>query len=231
MKIRYKISIIVAVVSMVLFLVIPVMSTPIICEDKILYQDDCWSYLDGKYKTIPVVSYFLKISDYKGLGMTVENFQAKTLSVSSIEGKLISHMEIDTATSTIIYKCMALENGEDIFVNIENPTIDDIDNNRCSSFDTEHLKSRDELRCEQIGGNPNHLEYDGCVLQPIVCDDSSDFFTNEKECLTNYELCKDLGGNIVESLSCRDSVRAEYEQLGKPAPCDFRGPAGCEFPK
>ena len=204
----------------------------LICEDKLLNSDQCHKYLNEKYKAIPVVSHFLKISDYQGLGMEVENFKVTKVMASTIEDKLVSHMEIDTETSTIIYKCVALEDNEDVFVEIENPTIEDIDNNRCHSFDTEHLKSGEELRCEQIGGNPNHPEYEGCVLPSVICgyDPGDDSISNDEENCeqTSHEMCKDLGGKVVKNLSCRESAREQYAP--DPAPCDFRGPAGCEFP-
>ena len=201
-----------------------------ICDDKILNSDQCHKYLNEKYKAIPVVSHFLKISDYE-LGMRVENFKVTKIGASSLEDKLLSNMEIDIETSTITYKCVALEDNENVFVEIENPSVEDIDNNRCYSFDTEHLKSREELRCEQIGGNPNHPEYEGCVLPSIICgynpDDGS--ANNDENCeQTSHDMCKDLGGMVVENLSCRESVREQYAP--DPAPCDFRGPAGCEFP-
>ena len=161
MKTRYKIIIIPVIAILVVFSFVffrSVDDIPMICEDKILNSEQCHKYLNEKYKAIPVVSHFLKISDYQGLGMEVENFKVTKVMASTIEDKLVSHMEIDTETSTITYKCVTLEDNEDVFVEIENPTIEDIDNNRCYSFDTEHLKSRDELRCEQIGGNPNHAE-------------------------------------------------------------------------
>ena len=179
-----------------------------------------------KYMAMPVVSHFLKISDYQGLGMEVENFRVTKVMASSIGDKLVSHMEIDIGTSAITYKCIALEDNEDIFVEIKNPTIEDIDNNRCDSFNTDHLKGRDELVCEQIGGNYDHPEYEGCVLPSVVCNDG---LTGSDECQTGIDLCEDLGGKIIESLSCRESFRAEHQDSGKPLPCDFRGPAGCEF--
>ena len=142
-------------------------------------------------------------------------------------------MEIDIETSTIIYKYVALEDSENVFVEIENPSVEDIDNNRCYSFDAEHLKSREELRCEQIGGNPNHPEYEGCVLPSIICGhDLDDGSTNngDENCeQTSYDLYKDLGGTVVENLSCRESIRDQYGS--DPAPCDFRSPVGCEFPE
>jgi len=206
---------------------------PMICEDKILNSDQCHKYLNEKYMAIPAVSHFLKISDYQGLGMEVKNFKVTKIAASTIEGKLVSHMEIDTATSTIIYKCVALEDNEEVFVEIENPTIEDIDSNRCYSFDSEHLKSREELRCEQIGGVLNHPEYEGCVLPSVICgydpDDGSTNNSNENCEQTSREMCKDMGGKIVKNLSCRESVREQYAP--DPAPCDFRGPAGCEFPE
>ncbi len=95
---------------------------------------------------------------------------------------------------------------------------------------SEYVEGSDENLCEQIGGNPNHPEYEGCVMPSIVCDESFDFFTND-ECQTGQDLCKGMGGKVVESLSCRDSIMAEYQELEKPAPCEFRSPIGCEFPK
>ena len=205
---------------------------PMVCEDRLLNSDQCHKYLNEKYKAIPVVSHFLKISDYQGLGMEVENFKVTKVMASTIEDKLVSHMEIDTETSTIIYKCVTLEGNKEVFVEIENPTIEDIDNNRCYYFDTEHLKSREELRCEQIGGNPNHPEYEGCVLPSVICghDPDDDSISNgDENCeQASHEMCKDLGGRVVKNLSCRESVREQYAP--DPAPCDFRGPTGCEFP-
>jgi len=202
---------------------------PMICKDMILNSDQCHNYLNEKYMAIPAVSHFLEISDNMGLGMEVENFKVTKVMASAIEDKLVSHMEIDIVTSTIIYKCVALEDNEDVLVEIENPTTEDIDNNRCSSFETWHLKGRDELRCEQIGGDYNHPEYEGCALPSVVCNDSFDDIVNSDECRTGKELCKDLGGEIIESLSCRESFRAEHQESEEPLPCDFRGPSGCEF--
>ena len=232
MKTSYKITLISIVTLVMVFSLLSVLSIddiPMTCGDKILNSDQCHKHLNEKYMSIPVVSHFLEISDYQGLGMEVENFKVAKVMASTIEGKLVSHMEIDTTTSTIIYKCIALEDNEKVFTEIENPTIDDIDNNRCSSFETWHLKGIDELRCEQIGGDYNHPEYKGCVLPSVVCDDSFDGVTNSDECQTGSDLCKDIGGKIIESLSCRESFRMENQEPGKPLPCDFRGPTGCEF--
>ena len=234
MKIRCKIAIVPVISLLAVFSFIflgSVDDIPMICEDKILNSDQCHKYLNEKYKVIPVVSYFLKISDYQGLGMEVENFKVTKIMASTIEDKLVSHMEIDTETSTIIYKCVAPEDNEDVFVEIEHPTIEDIDNNRCYSFDTEHLKSRDELRCEQIGGNPNHPEYEGCVLPSVICgydsEEDSKESDNENCEQSSHEMCKDVGGKIVKNLSCRESLREQYAP--DPTPCDFREPVGCEF--
>jgi hypothetical protein len=230
MRTRYKI-IIPAIAILTVFSFLFLRSADgalLVCEEKILNSDQCRKYLNEKYKTIPVVSHFLKISDYEGLGMEVENFKVTKVMASKIENNLVSHMEISTETSTIIYKCVALEDNENVFVELENPTIEDIDNNRCYSFDTEHLKSREELKCEQIGGNPNHPEYEGCVLPSVICGYGSSNNGDENCEQESHDMCKDLGGKIVKNLSCRESVREQY--VPDPAPCDFRGPAGCEFP-
>ena len=200
----------------------------LVCQDRLLNSDQCHTYLNEKYMQIPAASHFLKISDYEGFGMTVENFQVKTLSASSIEDKLIASMDIDIKADTIVYKCVALEDDSNVFVQIEDPTVRDIENNLCSSFDTLNLKGREELLCEQIGGNYNNPEYEGCVLPGIVYNDNTDGFTIVDEGSTGRELCKELGGKIKESLSCRESFRNEQDSE-KPLPCDFRGPPGCEF--
>ena len=233
MRTRYK-AIIPAVAVLIVFSFLLLRSPDdaiVLCEDKILDIDQCTKYLNKKYKAIPVVSHFLNITDYSGLGLHIENFRAIPDFGASIENNLLAHMVIDPSAHTITYRCAALEDANNIFVEIENPTIEDIDNNRCFSFDSTHLKSQDDLRCEQIGGNPNHLEYDGCVMPAIICGFDPDGSPNYEGCQTSHELCEDLGGKIIESLSCRESFRAEHQDSEKPLPCDFRGPAGCEFKK
>ena len=201
----------------------------LICQDRLLNSDQCTEYLNEKYKKNPAASHFLQISDYQHFGMTIENFQVTKLDAASIENRLVSAMTIDLKADTIVYSCTALEDNENVFVRIENPTVQDIDNNRCSSFDTGDLKSRDDLRCEQIGGNPNHPEYEGCVIPKEICSLNPDGTPLYEGCQTSHQMCEKLGGMVVENLSCRESVR---EQHGTdPTPCDFRGPAGCEFPE
>ena len=86
------------------------------------------------------------------------------------------------------------------------------------------------MRCEQIGGNPNHPEFEGCVVESFVCEDGHDDLENLEECKTGLDMCRELGGNVIECMPCRDSVRTQFEKLDKPSPCDFRCPSGCEFP-
>ena len=195
----------------------------------LLNSDQCADYLNEKYKKNPAADYFLQISDYEHFGMKTEAFQVTELSAASIENKLLSVMTIDPKRDTIVYKCIALEDSENVFVSIENPTIQDIDDNRCFSFDTDNLKNRDDLRCKQIGGNSNHPEYAGCVIPTEICGLNPDGSPSHAGCQTSHKLCKELGGKIVENLLCRESVREKYAP--DPAPCDFRGPAGCEFPR
>ncbi|MGI9567829.1 MAG: hypothetical protein ACR2LL_12565 [Nitrosopumilus sp.] len=166
MKTRYKI--IIPVVGFLLVFYFLFLRSPddsfLICQDRLLNADQCTDYLNEKYKKNPAANHFLQISDYEHFGMKTETFQVTELSAASIENKLLSVMTIDLKTDTIVYSCIALEDNENVFVSIEDPTIQDIDDNRCSSFDTTGLKNRDDLRCEQIGGNPNNPEYEGCVI-------------------------------------------------------------------
>ena len=200
----------------------------LICQDRLLNSDQCTEYLNEKYKRVPAASHFLQISDYQHFGMTIENFQVTKLGAASIENRLLSAMTIDLKAETMVYSCTALEDNENVFVRIENPTVQDIDNNRCSSFDTGDLKSRDDLRCEQIGGNPNHPEYEGCVIPKEICSLNPDGTPSYEGCQASRQMCEELGGTVVENRSCRESVREQHRT--EPAPCDFRGATGCEFP-
>lgn len=228
MKTRFKIIIPIITVLVVFSLLFlrPSDDVLVICEGQILNLEQCTEKLNKKYRAIPAVSHFLEITDYKELGLRSENFQAYPILGGAIENNLVASMEINPQTNTVTYRCAALVDPENIFVEIKNPTMEDIDNNRCRSFDSSNLKSRDDLRCEQIGGDQNHPEYEGCVLPSTLCNVDSDDNMLE-ECKTGHDLCKDLGGKIIESLSCRESVREQYAP--DPVPCDFRGPAGCEF--
>ena len=229
MKTAYKI--IIPIVGFLIVCSFLFMRSPdnsfLICQDRLLNADQCTEYLNEKYKNTPAASHFLQISDYQYFGMKVENFQVTELDAALIENRLVSIMTIDLRTDTIVYSCTALEDHENVFVVIENPTVQDIDDNRCSSFDTTDLKSRDELRCEQIGGNPNHPEYEGCVIPKEICSLNPDGSISYEGCHTSHQMCEDLGGIVVENLSCRESVRKQHG-TGL-VPCDFRGPDGCEF--
>ena len=143
--------------------------------------------------------------------MTIENVQVTELSAASIENRLVSAMTIDLKTDTIVYSCNSLEDNENVFVRIENPTVQDIDGNRCSIFDTDDLKSRDDLRCEQIGGNPNHLEYEGCAIPKEICSLNPDGTPSYEGCQTSQQMCEDLGGRAVENLPCRDLPESNME--------------------
>ncbi len=228
MKTRYRIIIpIVAVLIVFTFFYFYFLeNTLVMCDGQILNIDQCNEYFNEKYKAIPTVNHFLNITDSSGLGMRIENFQASPMFAATTENNLLVHMEIDPKTDIIIYRCIALEDSDNIFVEIENPTIEDINDNRCSSFDSSHLKSHDDLKCEQIGGNPNHPEYEWCVIPSIVCKDHFKFEHGD-ECQTGSYLCEDLGGTVINTLSCKESV--EVSSVSDPAPCDFRGSVGCEF--
>ncbi len=97
------------------------------------------------------MSHFLNITNTSGFGIYIKNFQARPILPSAIENNLSVEMQIDPKTNIITYRCTALEDPDNVFVEIENPTIEDIDNNLCFSFDSTHLKSTDDLKCEQIG--------------------------------------------------------------------------------
>ena len=227
MKIRYKIILLLVAILIVLSFLS--LRSPddifVMCDGQILDIDHCNEYFDKKYKAIPVVSHFLNITDSSGVAIYIDNFQASPVLAASSENNLLAHMEIDSKTNTIIYRCSALEDSTNIFVEIENPTITDIDNNRCSSFDSSHLKSHNDLKCEQIGGNPNHPKYEGCIIPSTVCKDHFEFEHGE-ECQTGKYLCEDIGGTVI-SLSCKES--SETNLSSYPESCDLRGPTGCEF--
>ncbi|QMU55156.1 MAG: hypothetical protein GKS07_09865 [Nitrosopumilus sp.] len=136
-------------------------------------------------------------------------------------------MEIDHEANTMTYRCTVLEDSNKIFVEIVNPAIQDIHDNHCFSFDSKHMKSQDDLRCERIRGNLNYPEYEGYVLSLTVCSEGFDDTVDEDECQTGIIMCEDLGGKVIESLSCWEHLGIGYST--EPTPCDFRGPTDCKF--
>lgn len=135
MKTRYKISIIIPIVIVILFFLLPATYLPIICDDKILGQDDCGNYLEEKYSKLSQVEHFREMyPDPPGLGFKTIMFKAvSAIATSSMEEKRIADLEINLEDSTITYRCydLTMSHDDHITVDITNPTIEDMNNNYC----------------------------------------------------------------------------------------------------
>lgn len=134
MKTRYKISIIITVITLGIIIVLPPTMTVILCDDLILNQDECWKHLTEKYLKLPIVQHFKETyPDPPGLGLTTDRFQAVGVTASSIlADKIFVFLEIDLKDLTVTYICQNHNLGDDyLIVELVNPTIEDIDNNDC----------------------------------------------------------------------------------------------------
>ncbi len=135
MKNIYKISIIVLVIIIGIYVMLPPTMTVILCDDRILNLDDCGDYLQEKYLKLPAVQHFREMyPDPPGLGFKSTLFKAVSISAtSSMEKKKIADLEISLENPSIIYRCydVVLSNDQHIAVEIINPTINDMNNNYC----------------------------------------------------------------------------------------------------
>lgn len=140
MKTRIKIITIVVIVIAVIVLILaglPVVMTMtiILCDGKIMSQDDCGNYLEEKYLKLPQAIHFRDMyPDPPGLGFETINFKAVRISAtSSMEEKRVADLVINLEDSSMVYRCYDFNLSEDdhITVDITNPTIDDMSNNYC----------------------------------------------------------------------------------------------------
>ena len=134
MKTRYKISIIVTVSIIVIYMALPPTMTVILCDDEILSLDDCGPYLDKKYSKLQMFNHFAAMyTDVPALGFSSDRFQSITVDASVIlDNKIFAFLSFDLKNSTFTYRCHNHNLGDDyIIVEIINPTIEDLDKNNC----------------------------------------------------------------------------------------------------
>ena len=167
---------------------------------------------------------------YAGWGKS-PGMASPTWGYGAVNESLIAELRVkeNFGKYEFVYTCGNIGNDWQSHVMIRNASVDDIENNRCFTTDSGNLKTLEDLKCKQIGGNPNHPEYEGCVLDTIICGFDSEGVPVYEGCQTSRQMCRELGGKIVETLSCKESIKEKYAP--DPAPCEFRGPSGCEFPE
>ena len=137
MRISYKIIIIIIITAVGIFMVLPPTMTVILCDDKILNLDDCGDYLEEKYLRLPLVQHFKEMYFAPpGLGFSSDKFKAVKMSAYSIlADKIFVFLEIDLNDLTVTYEYQNHNFGDDyLIVKIENPTIEDLDNNDCRTL-------------------------------------------------------------------------------------------------
>ena len=134
MKSKYKISIIVIVIIVGIYIVLPPTWTVILCDDQFLGLDACGDYLQEKYSKLPIVEYFVSAYPDPGdLSFTSDKFKVVSVSASSIlTNKIFVFLEINLDDLTVTYTCQNHNLGKDYLVmEIINPTIEDLNDNNC----------------------------------------------------------------------------------------------------
>jgi hypothetical protein len=132
MKSRYKISIIVVVIIVGIYVVLSPTWTVILCDDRILNLDDCGDYLQEKYSKLQMFNHFAGMyPDAWGIGFQSSMFKADNVFASSIlADNVFVFLEMNLNDSTFHYVCQNHNFGDNyVVVELENITIKDLDDN------------------------------------------------------------------------------------------------------
>ena len=135
MKKKYKVLFIFPVIVVVVFFgLLSMTEVPLLCDDQILKVDDCRNYLQGKYSKLSMFEHFTQTyPEAMPLYFESKMFVITSVTASSIlDEKIFAFLSFNLEDSTFIYSCHNHNLGEDyLMVNLEDPTIEMLDDNHC----------------------------------------------------------------------------------------------------